>query len=73
MILRVEKKTPQKHQPKLHPFFWGGVPTLGFYRLGGCFFEKKIVPKFHYKVGPLPVISRVITPLIGVITPVTHL
>ena len=29
--------------------------------------------KNDYKVGPLPVISRVITPLIGVITPVTHL
>ncbi len=26
-----------------------------------------------YKVGPLPVISRVITSLIGVITPVTQL
>ena len=26
-----------------------------------------------YKVGPLPVISMVITPLIGVITPVTQL
>ena len=26
-----------------------------------------------YKVGPHPVISRVITPFIGIITPVTHL
>ena len=25
-----------------------------------------------YQVGPLPVISRVITPFIGVISPVTH-
>ena len=28
---------------------------------------------YKYKVGPLPVISMVISPLIGVITPVTHL
>ena len=25
------------------------------------------------KVGPVPVISKVITPLVGIITPVTHL
>ncbi len=28
---------------------------------------------YNYKVGPLPVISMVISPLIGVITPVTQL
>ena len=29
--------------------------------------------RYLFKVGPLPVISMVITPLIGVITPVTQL
>ena len=41
-------------------------------------FEKRHVPSscwgsFLYKVGPLPVINGVITPISRVITPVTHL
>ena len=34
--------------------------------------EEGIPIKTSYKMGPQPVISRVITPLEGVITPVTH-
>ena len=62
-------------------FFWGErglsrflelrllFTLLRFYALN----EKKFKDVFACKVGPLPVITRVITPLIRLITPVTHI
>ena len=52
--------------------FSGGVGRI--LRVEGCNFSGFPAEKFpSYKVGPLPVITGVITPISRVITPVTHL
>ena len=49
--------------------FWDTNPYSNFHKTFGRFQGGYT----GYKVGPVPVISRVITPLIGDITPVTQL
>ena len=52
----------------------GDLPAIVMLVNSGVYHPGELLKsKDHYKVGPLPDISRVTTPLIGVITPVTHL
>ena len=66
----VDVFTPPKINSKLAPEshdLGGGFKHFLFLPLFG-----EMIP-FDYKVGPLPVINGVITPISRVITPVTHL
>ena len=59
-----------------HPILEEKLPMHGDFFFPAMFkrVKKMNVPsKFQLPGGPMPVISRVITPFIGVITPVTHL
>ena len=71
--------SPVRNSRKIHVPTWRTIPVSKWLGSPPFISHEKAEGKqaylgdYHHKVGPIPLISMVISPLIGVITPVTQL